>query len=142
MRIKCNESLFPSIPNPDLTDLERYIPLGYSRKFWYEDALSAGVSSITSPEVGLKKVFLDPNLLPLVEGKRVVIIDDAISSGRTLKEIWDLMESLGCVILGVGVIMRQGREWKTLLGEERVGKVVGVFDSPLLKTVEGGWDLR
>src|SRR5579859_3026631 len=28
----------------------RYVPLGYSRKYWYDDALSEPVSSITSPE--------------------------------------------------------------------------------------------
>ena len=49
----------------------RYVPLGYSRKFWYDDALSEPVTSITSPEAG-KKLRLDPNLLPLIEGRRVV----------------------------------------------------------------------
>jgi adenine/guanine phosphoribosyltransferase-like PRPP-binding protein len=60
----------------------RYVPLGYSRKFWYDDALSEPVSSITSPEAG-KLLRLDPNLLPLIEGRRVVLIDDAISTGAT-----------------------------------------------------------
>jgi adenine/guanine phosphoribosyltransferase-like PRPP-binding protein len=92
--------------------------------------------------LGLKKVFLDPNLLPLVEGKRAVIIDDAVSSGRTLKATWDLLERVGCMVQGIGVVMRQGGEWKTLLGEERAGEVVGVLESPLLRAVEGGWDLR
>jgi adenine/guanine phosphoribosyltransferase-like PRPP-binding protein len=41
----------------------RYVPLGYSRKFWYDDALSEPITSITSPETG-KQLRLDPNLLP------------------------------------------------------------------------------
>lgn len=90
----------------------------------------------------MKRVFLDPNLLSLVEGKRAVIIDDAVSSGRTLKATWDLLESIGCVVEGVGVVMRQGGEWRGLLGEERAKKVVGVLESPLLRAVDGGWDLR
>src|SRR5205085_339195 len=30
----------------------RYAPMGYSRKFWYDEALSAPVQSITSPVPG------------------------------------------------------------------------------------------
>src|ERR1700726_4083620 len=60
----------------------RYVPLGYSRKFWYDDALSAPVPSITSPEAG-KQLRLDPNLLPLLEGRRVALVDDAVSTGAT-----------------------------------------------------------
>lgn len=63
--------------------LERYVPLGYSRKFWYVEELSAEVSSITSPGLGLKRVYLDPHQLPLLKGKKIVIIDDAVSSGKT-----------------------------------------------------------
>lgn len=122
--------------------LDRYVPLGYSRKFWYDDDLSAEVSSITSPGVGMKRVYLDPNLLPLVKGKRVVIVDDAVSSGRTLRAVWDLLEGVGCVVEGAGVVMVQGSEWKVLLGEERMGRVVSVLESPLLRAVDGGWVVR
>lgn len=72
----------------------------------------------------------------------MVIIDDAVSSGRTVKAAWDFLEGIGCVVEGVGVVMMQGREWRGLLGEERARRVVGVLESPLLKAVEGGWDLR
>src|SRR6202041_1840155 len=60
----------------------RYVPLGYSRKFWYDDALSEPVTSITSPEAG-KLLRLDPNLLPLIKTRRAVLIDDAILTGTT-----------------------------------------------------------
>ena len=62
--------------------LIRYVPLGYSRKFWYDDALSEPVHSITSPETG-KRLRLDPNLLPLLDRRRTVLVDDAISTGAT-----------------------------------------------------------
>ncbi|APA07903.1 hypothetical protein SS1G_00483 [Sclerotinia sclerotiorum 1980 UF-70] len=122
--------------------LKRYIPLGYSRKFWYDDALSAAVSSITSPELGLKNTYLDPHLLPLLIGKKCVIIDDAVSSGTTLKTTWDLLERIGCEIVGCGVVMRQGEKWMEKIGWERVGKLVHVLESPLLEAVEEGWVLR
>jgi adenine/guanine phosphoribosyltransferase-like PRPP-binding protein len=119
----------------------RYVPMGYSRKFWYQDNLSTAVSSITSPGVGEKRVYLDPHQLPLIRQKRVAIIDDAVSSGNTLSAVWDLLEEF-CAICVCGVAMKQGRRWETVLGTERASKVVGVFDSPLLKAVDGGWVVR
>ena len=44
---------------------QRYLPLGTSRKFWYDEALSAAVQSITSPGPG-KRIYLDPHLLPQI----------------------------------------------------------------------------
>ncbi|KAE9379102.1 hypothetical protein N431DRAFT_478187 [Stipitochalara longipes BDJ] len=121
---------------------DRYIPLGYSQKFWYTNPLSTEVSSITSPS-GLKKLYLDPNQLCLVRGKTAIIIDDAVSSGKTLKASWDFLESekVGCQILAAGVVMKQGERWKALL-DERQEKVRWVYQCPLLKAVEGGWDVR
>jgi adenine/guanine phosphoribosyltransferase-like PRPP-binding protein len=122
--------------------IERYVPLGYSRKFWYDEDLSAEVSSITSPELGQKRVYLDPNQLPLVKGKRCVIIDDAVSSGTTLRATWDMLERIGCEVVGCGVAMKQGSKWEEKVGMERVQRVKYVFESPLLEKVEGGWAFR
>jgi len=121
---------------------DRYVPLGYSQKFWYADQLSTEVSSITSPS-GLKKLYLDPNQLSLIKGKRAIIIDDAVSSGKTLQASWDFLESeeIGCQIVGAGVVMKQGERWKALLGERHT-RVKWVYQCPLLKAVEGGWDVR
>ena len=116
----------------------RFVPLGTSRKFWYDDALSAAVVSITSPAPG-KRVYLDPHLRPLVEGRRVLLVDDAISTGRTAKAPWDLLQSLGAQVLALGVAMRQGRRWADELGPERADRVIGVFDSPLLRASPQGW---
>lgn len=116
----------------------RYVPMGYSRKFWYDEALSAPVSSITTPAPG-KRIYLDPHLLPLVAGRRVLLVDDAVSTGTTLRAAWDLLEALGAEVVACGVAMRQGRRWATVLRESRVARVHGVFDSPLLQAVPEGW---
>lgn len=116
----------------------RYVPFGYSRKFWYDDALSASVRSLTTPTQG-KRVYLDPNQLPLIAGRRVVIVDDAVSTGGTLAAVLDLLESLGAEIAGVVVAMRQGNAWRERLGPARSALVAGVFDSPRLVLREGGW---
>ncbi len=116
----------------------RFVPLGYSRKFWYDDALSAEVVSITSPGAA-KRVYLDPHLLPLVQGRRVLLVDDAISTGRTACAPWDLLQRLGAEVLAMGVAMRQGARWRDALGPVRAARVLGVFDSPLLQAADGGW---
>ncbi len=122
-------------------DHTRYVPMGYSRKFWYDEALSTPVSSITSPTPG-KRIYLDPHLLPLVVGKRVILVDDAVSTGTTLQAAWDLLEALGAEVVACGVAMRQGRRWADRIGTARTARLFGVFDSPLLQAVPQGWALR
>jgi len=117
---------------------ERMVPLSYSRKYWYDEAMSAQVRSITAPD-DVKRVYLDPNLVSLLRGKRVVLVDDAISSGATIEAPWALIESLGTEVLACGVAMRQSDRWASRLGPERAAKVVGVFDTPLLTAVPDGW---
>lgn len=121
--------------------LERMLPLSYSRKYWYDQALSAQVQSITAPD-DAKRVYLDPNLLPLLRGRRVVLVDDAVSSGATVDAPWRLVESVGAEVIACGVVMRQSERWMATLGAERAAKVVGVFDTPVLAAVAGGWVRR
>ncbi|KAG9234435.1 phosphoribosyl transferase domain-containing protein [Amylocarpus encephaloides] len=120
----------------------RFVALGYSRKFWYTDDLSATLSSITSH--GEKKVYLDPAQLPLIQGKNVLVVDDAVSTGKTVNAVWDFLESenVGANVVGVGVAMKQGSKWRDALGDGRRGKIEGVFECPLLKAVAGGWVTR
>ena len=116
----------------------RWVPLGYSRKFWYDDLQSTPVRSITTPVAG-KTLYLDPNQLPLVKGRRLLLVDDAVSSGQTLRQVWDLLETLGATGVGAVVAMRQGDGWRATLGPERAQHVHGVFDSPLLRLEHDGW---
>ena len=113
----------------------RYVPLGYSRKFWYDDALSEPVSSITSPDAG-KKLRLDPNLLPLIEGRRAVLIDDAISTGATTLAAVRLLQKVGVEIAGMVVAMKQTNRWQA---STTALPVRAVFGCPLFQRGEGGW---
>jgi len=118
-----------------------YVPLGYSRKFWYEDALSEPVRSLTTPGAG-KRVYVDPNALPRLEGKRVVLVDDAISTGGTMVSVLTLLARLGCVPERIVVAMRQGTAWRETLAAvdpAMPGRVRSAFASPLFTRVENGW---
>jgi adenine/guanine phosphoribosyltransferase-like PRPP-binding protein len=122
-----------------MLDQPRYVPLGYSRKFWYEDALSEPVSSITSPDVG-KRLRLDPNLLPLVEGRRVVLVDDAVSSGTTVVSAARLLHRIGAEVTGVVVAMKQTNRWETALATLPFPLPVrAAYGCPLFRRGEDGW---
>ncbi len=117
----------------------RYIPLGYSRKYWYDDALSEPVRSITSPEAG-KLLRLDPNLLPLIQGRRVALVDDAISTGGTAIAAVKLLQRVGADIVGLVVAMKQTNRWQQGLDAlpNRL-QVRAVYGCPLFRRKEDGW---
>lgn len=115
-----------------------FAPLGYSRKYWYRDDLSEPVRSITSPDAE-KHVFLDPNLLPRVSGKRVLLVDDTISSGTTALAVLQLLERIGAETVALVFAMNQGGRWRQKLGPDWRDKVHTVFFSPMLRAVPDGW---
>lgn len=119
----------------------RLLPLSTSRKFWYRDELSEPLSSITTPE-RRKSLFIDPRLLPLLDGRRIVVIDDVVSSGQSLVATLRLLRKVGVTPVAVGVAMRQGDKWRAALAAEDAGwpgLVQGVFGSPLLRKDGDGW---
>jgi adenine/guanine phosphoribosyltransferase-like PRPP-binding protein len=117
----------------------RYVPLGYSRKFWYDDALSEPVTSITSPEAG-KQLRLDPNLLPLIEGRRVALVDDAISTGATAVASARLLRKVGVEIAGMIVAMKQTNRWEAPVAALSAPLAVrAVYGCPLFLRGDAGW---
>ena len=117
----------------------RYVPFGYSRKFWYDEALSEPVASITSPEAG-KRLRLDPNLLPLFEGRRALIVDDAISTGMTAVASVRLLQRLGIELAGMVVAMKQTNRWQAPLRTAAPALIVrSVYGCPMFRRGEGGW---
>jgi adenine/guanine phosphoribosyltransferase-like PRPP-binding protein len=115
-----------------------FAPLGYSRKYWYEAALSEPVRSITSPDDG-KTVYLDPNLVPRLKDRRVVLVDDTISSGTTAVAVLRLLERAGAKVDGLVFAMSQGNAWETALPPAWAAKVRFVFRSPRLRLTPDGW---
>jgi adenine/guanine phosphoribosyltransferase-like PRPP-binding protein len=120
---------------------QRYVPLGYSRKFWYEDELSVPVRSITSPDKP-KTVYIDPNLLERLAGKRVLLVEDVISTGGTISAELTLMEKIGANVVGIVAAIKETNVWV-----EKLAAMKPVYPSlvhapikcPLFKQVEGGW---
>lgn len=122
----------------------RYVPLGTSRKFWYVDDLSVPLSSITTPDQK-KRLYVDPRMLPLLEGRRVALIDDVISSGTSILAGLTLMEACGIKPVAIGAAMLQTERWRQPLANLAPywpERVVGVFQTPMLaRSDDGTWQV-
>lgn len=118
----------------------RYVPLGTSRKFWYRDDLSVPMSSITTQQQ--KRLYIDPRMLPLLEGKRIALVDDVISSGTSIVAGLSLLSAAQSEPVVIGAAMLQSQRWRKMLedfGAHWPGRVQGVFSTPMLSKVPHGW---
>lgn len=120
----------------------RYVPLSTSRKFWYEEKLSVPLRSVTSPEQE-KRLYADPRMLPLMDGRRLFLVDDVLSTGASIVAGCRLLESCSQPPDLIGCAMLQTDRWRDALAAEGNGleqRVVGVFSTPrLIPTPGGGW---
>jgi adenine/guanine phosphoribosyltransferase-like PRPP-binding protein len=120
----------------------RYVPLGTSRKFWYREELSVPMTSITSPGQ-TKRLYLDPRMLPLIQNRRVLLVDDVISSGRSIVAALELLGSCGVRPVAIGAAMLQTDSWLVPLARldpRWPDRVVGVLRTPrLVRNGAGGW---
>ena len=101
------------------------------------------LSSITTPDQQ-KRLYIDPRMLPLLEGRRVALIDDVISSGASI---------VSGLATDDGLRHRTCRHWcrdaairtagarsSAAQGAQWLDRTVGVFATPILeRTAEGRW---
>jgi adenine/guanine phosphoribosyltransferase-like PRPP-binding protein len=113
----------------------RYLPLGVSKKFWYREDLSVPLSSITTPDQA-KRLYIDPRMVPLLDGKRMLLVDDVISSGVSMAAGLELLAVLKVRPVALGAAMLQTERWQARLGSNWVAKTVAVFRSPLIDLVK------
>ncbi len=114
----------------------RMVPLGTSRKFWYTDALSEPISSITSPGKG-KTIYLDPRMVPLLTGRRVLLVDDVVSTGTSIAAVLRLLGKADIAPVGIAVAMEQGARWRDVLPHPDL--VRGAIRSPILEKMGAGY---
>ena len=114
----------------------RSVALGTSRKFWYSEDLAEPLSSITSPTGG-KTLFVDPRMLPLLEGRRVAVIDDVLSTGSSMTAVLRLLEKAGIEPVAIAAAMLQSTRWQEPLSPWR-DRIVAPLRSPLLESIAPG----
>jgi adenine/guanine phosphoribosyltransferase-like PRPP-binding protein len=118
-----------------------YVPLSYSRKFWFDDALSIAVHSITSP-AQVKQVYIDPRILNRLRGRRVVLVEDVISTGTTIAAQITLMSRVQAEVVGIVTAMQETRVWIERLGaiDPRYPTLVrSCIRCPLFRRTPDGW---
>lgn len=114
--------------------LDKYLILQKSPKFHLADALEEPVRSITSDKP--QRLLLDRRQIPLLQGRRVVVVDDVIATGASMAAAMRLVRRAGATVLGAGTILTEGIAWREALAEdaalvERLGRI------PQFRVVDG-----
>ena len=115
---------------------EHWVAAGTTRKLWYDEHLSVPTRSVTAPEHG-RRLWLDPRLTGRLSGRRVLLVDDVVSSGSSARAGISLLQRAGIVPVGLAVAMIQGDAWRQ---EWPPGiPVYAAFSTPLFRRFENGW---
>lgn len=117
--------------------LDHYVILQKSPKIHLGDALVQTITSITSK--GDQKLLLDRQAIPLLSGKRVVVVDDVVASGSSLKGSVDLVRKAGGEVVGIGVILTEARDWQQKLGAD-AALVQSLAHIPQFSSEGGRWE--
>jgi len=120
----CAEKLLSLAPEYDyvITAEAKGIPLAHemgrlagNRKYFVArkkaKAYMTGVFEVTVRSIttaGEQKLFLDSADAELIKGSRILIVDDVISTGESLRAVEQLVESAGGNIVGKMAILAEG----------------------------------
>lgn len=75
-------------------------------KVYMVDPISVEVNSITTQKT--QTLYLDGNDAKMMKGKRILIVDDVISTGESLSALEKLVEQAGGIICGKACILAEG----------------------------------
>ena len=84
----------------------KYILARKAPKLYMTDLFSATVRSITTAKE--QTLYLDGTDAALMKGKRILIVDDVISTGESLAALENLVEKAGGIICGRMAILAEG----------------------------------
>lgn len=84
----------------------KYIVARKSTKLYMKDPISVEVKSITTANV--QKLYLDADEAKSMEGKRILIVDDVISTGESLHAVVELINQAGGNIVGQAAVLAEG----------------------------------
>ena len=92
-----------------------YVILRKSYKPYMGDALSAETLSITTGQP--QTLYLDEKDRQMMRGKKVVIVDDVISTGSTLQGMRMLLQKAGANVVGEAAILTEGEraKWQSIV---------------------------
>ena len=85
---------------------KKYILARKGPKLYMQDIFSVTVNSITTAKE--QKLYLDGADAALMKGKRILVVDDVISTGESLRALEALVEKAGGEICGRMAILAEG----------------------------------
>ena len=85
---------------------QKYMLARKGPKLYMRNIISASVHSITTSKE--QTLYLDGNDAELMKGKKILIIDDVISTGESLRAIEELVKTAGGNIVGKMCILAEG----------------------------------
>ena len=85
---------------------ERYLLARKAPKLYMRDVIKCEVQSITT--VAKQTLYLDGYDAEYMKGKRVLIVDDVISTGESLNALVKLVEMAGGNIVGMATVLAEG----------------------------------
>lgn len=85
---------------------KNYVVARKSVKLYMTNPISVEVKSITTSAV--QTLYLSEEDANKLKGKKVLIIDDVISTGESLRAIETLVEKAGGIICGKGAVLAEG----------------------------------
>ena len=124
LTVACAKALLEKAPEYDyiLTAEAKGIPLGHEMarqsgaakyflarkapKAYMTGVFEACVTSITTK--GQQRLYLDVADAELMKGKRILIVDDVISTGESLRALEVLVEKAGGIIVGKMAVLAEG----------------------------------
>ncbi len=96
--------------------LDQYVILHKTPKIHLADAVREPVRSITTNAD--QQLLFDRVRIPDVQGKRVAIVDDVISTGASTGAALRLLRSVGAEVVAIGTLVTEASVWRTSLGED------------------------
>lgn len=85
---------------------KKYFVARKKAKLYMANPMEVNVKSITTE--GVQKLYLDASEAELMKGKRILIVDDVISTGESLYAVEQLVEAAGGLICGKMAILAEG----------------------------------
>ncbi len=97
-------------------NLDQYVILHKTPKIHLADAVREPVRSITTDAD--QQLLFDRVRIPDVQGKRVAIVDDVISTGASTGAALRLLRSVGADVVAIGTLVTEASVWRTSLGDD------------------------
>jgi adenine phosphoribosyltransferase len=119
--------------------LDDYVILHKTPKIHLGDSFAEPVRSITTGNP--QKLRMDPARVPAVQGRRVAIVDDVISTGASTRAALNLVRRVGADPVVTGTLMTEGSGWRQALGPD-AANVRALGSMPVFRPDPSGHGLQ